>query len=347
MSSWNYASARPPGAAIDYREQQTINLLNVDNMNVYSTARIKNLVVTGAAEFLSIVAMRSTLSVQGATTLSTLTVTSWSHLSGPVICQSTLSVLGAASMGSLYVAGTTTLVNEVQMLSNVSIDGSLSISGDTNVFGEVVTLSQFRNSVGVIDPQIGDLKSSILSNGGNGWVLCDGRELNRNVYSTLWNAIGITFGVGDGVNTFNIPNVTGRVLGNVGNGHILGQTMGSDTISLTNANVPSHTHSGTTGSDGTHNHTMNDPGHSHTQTTVNDDFNNSGGSGPSFAADSAGSITWTNINSNTTGITINNGGAHTHTFTTDGGSGLIGSAFNVMQPTIFIGYTLMYTGIAN
>jgi hypothetical protein len=55
-----------------------------------------------------------------------------------------------------------------------------------------------------------------------------------------------------------------------------------------------------------------DPGHTHTQTTVNDDFNNTGtypetpeSSNPSFAKyDSAGSITWSNIDLSFTGISV-------------------------------------------
>jgi len=78
-----------------------------------------------------------------------------------------------------------------------------------------------------------------------------------------------------------------------------------------------HTHTGTTDSSGSHTHSITDPGHTHTQTTINDDFNSSGANPPGFAADSAGSRTWSNINSSTTGITINSGGSHTHTITSN------------------------------
>ena len=81
----------------------------------------------------------------------------------------------------------------------------------------------------------------------------------------------------------------------------------------------SHTHTGTTDNNGEHTHSINDPGHAHSQNTINDDFNNSGGSPPGFAADSAGSRIWNNINTAYTGITINNGGNHAHTFTSNTG----------------------------
>jgi len=78
-----------------------------------------------------------------------------------------------------------------------------------------------------------------------------------------------------------------------------------------------HTHTGTSDANGTHTHSIYDPGHTHTQTTINDDFNSSGGSPPGFVGDSAGSKTWTNINSSTTGISINSSGSHAHTFTSE------------------------------
>jgi microcystin-dependent protein len=107
--------------------------------------------------------------------------------------------------------------------------------------------------------------------------------------------------------------------------------------------MPSHIHTGTTASDGSHTHDISDPGHTHTQTTTNDDFNNSGTNPPGFSADSAGTRTWNNINSSTTGITILSAGSHTHTFTT--GSTGTGLAHNNMQPTLFIGNVFMFSGI--
>lgn len=41
-----------------------------------------------------------------------------------------------------------------------------------------------------------------------GWLLCDGREVSRTDYPTLFSTIGITYGAGDGVSTFNLPRLT-------------------------------------------------------------------------------------------------------------------------------------------
>lgn len=50
----------------------------------------------------------------------------------------------------------------------------------------------------------------------DGWVVCDGRALSRTVYEELFDAIGTTYGSGDGSTTFNIPDMRGRVATGVG-----------------------------------------------------------------------------------------------------------------------------------
>ena len=72
---------------------------------------------------------------------------------------------------------------------------------------------------------------------------------------TLFNLIGTTYG-GDGVTTFALPDLRGRVPIAQGQGpslqnYIIGQTGGSETVTLTVNQIPSHTHavdtSGVTG----------------------------------------------------------------------------------------------------
>lgn len=169
-----------------------------------------------------------------------------------------------------------------------------------------------------------------------GWLLCDGSAVSRTTYAALFAVVGTTYGVGNGSTTFNLPDLRGRfpLAAGAGTGltnRVLGASGGAETVTLTSSEMPAHTHTGTSASNGAHTHTgttdsggshthsVTDPGHTHTQTTVNDDFNNSGANPPGFTADSAGSRTWSNINSSTTGVSVNSGGSHTHTFTTDSG----------------------------
>jgi len=45
-----------------------------------------------------------------------------------------------------------------------------------------------------------------------GWLLCDGAAVSRTEYGTLFSAITIAWGGGDGVTTFNLPDLRGRFL---------------------------------------------------------------------------------------------------------------------------------------
>lgn len=42
---------------------------------------------------------------------------------------------------------------------------------------------------------------------GSNWMICDGRELSRTEYAALFAVLGVTWGIGDGVTTFNIPDL--------------------------------------------------------------------------------------------------------------------------------------------
>lgn len=40
-----------------------------------------------------------------------------------------------------------------------------------------------------------------------GWLLCDGQAVSRTAYPALFQVLGVTYGYGDGVNTFNVPDL--------------------------------------------------------------------------------------------------------------------------------------------
>ena len=92
-----------------------------------------------------------------------------------------------------------------------------------------------------------------------GFLLCDGSAVSRSTYATLFSAISTTYGAGDGSSTFNLPDLRGRVVAgqdDMGgssanrltdqtgglNGDTLGDTGGSETHTLTTAQLASHTH---------------------------------------------------------------------------------------------------------
>ena len=75
-----------------------------------------------------------------------------------------------------------------------------------------------------------------------GYLFCDGSAVSRTTYATLFAAIGITYGSGDGSTTFNVPDLSGRVVIGVSGTHALGSTGGSETVTLSASELPAHSH---------------------------------------------------------------------------------------------------------
>ena len=76
----------------------------------------------------------------------------------------------------------------------------------------------------------------------NGWLICDGSAISRETYSSLFNEIGTTFGEGDGETTFNIPDISGKVLIGYSETHPFLTTGGEEYHTLTDSEIPSHVH---------------------------------------------------------------------------------------------------------
>lgn len=78
------------------------------------------------------------------------------------------------------------------------------------------------------------------------WLICDGSAISRTDYSELFNAIGTTFGEGDGSTTFNLPNIKGRTIVGLDTDdtdfNTIGKVLGEKTHTLTVAEMPKHTH---------------------------------------------------------------------------------------------------------
>ncbi len=82
--------------------------------------------------------------------------------------------------------------------------------------------------------------------GGNfaprGWALCEGQLLPISQYEALFALLGTTYG-GDGQTTFGLPDLRGRVPVHPNDSTIrAGGKGGSETVTVTTSQLPSHTH---------------------------------------------------------------------------------------------------------
>jgi microcystin-dependent protein len=100
--------------------------------------------------------------------------------------------------------------------------------------------------VGGMEPFIGQIMLFAGNFAPRGWALCNGQLLAIAQYSALFSILGTTYG-GNGQTTFALPDLRGRAPIHFGQGpglsnYDLGQHGGAESVTLTPANLPPHTH---------------------------------------------------------------------------------------------------------
>ncbi|MFY1113097.1 MAG: tail fiber protein, partial [Methanosarcinaceae archaeon] len=96
------------------------------------------------------------------------------------------------------------------------------------------------------EPFIGEIRMFAGNFAPRGWAFCDGQLLPISQNTALFSILGTTYG-GDGRTTFGLPDLRGRVPVHAGSGPglstvRLGDTGGAETVTLSQAQMPSHNH---------------------------------------------------------------------------------------------------------
>jgi microcystin-dependent protein len=171
----------------------------------------------------------------------------------------------------------------------------------------------------------------------SGWLLCGGQEVSRETYADLYNVIGNIYGNGDGLTTFNLPDLRGRLVagrddmgGAPANrltegitGSSLGSIGGTESVLLGLDDIPVINATVSTG--GAHTHSV-----SYSSTP----FRLGGGSSGFLAP---GPI----VTIGTTNRTLTSAGSHSHTVTLNPGGG---QAHQNVQPVIVLN-AIIYCGV--
>ncbi len=190
----------------------------------------------------------------------------------------------------------TGIISQLQSINNVLLTNNASTS---------IPIGTITQYAGITEP--------------SNWLICDGRTLNTNIFSSLFDVIGYSYGGSN--DFFKLPDLRRRVpvgFSSFGTFDLIGDTGGAETHTLITSEIPSHTHF-------------------------------------EFSDNQSGSITSNLTNSNTpakaavaftstSNYSLNSTGASATVGLTSSTGG--GGSHNNLQPYIVINY-IIYTGITN
>ena len=96
------------------------------------------------------------------------------------------------------------------------------------------------------DPFVAEIRIFPFNFAPKGWAWCDGQLLPLSQNTALFSLLGTTYG-GNGKSNFALPDLQGRAPMQPGQGpglslHDLGETGGSETVTLLESEIPSHSH---------------------------------------------------------------------------------------------------------
>lgn len=97
-----------------------------------------------------------------------------------------------------------------------------------------------------MDPFVAEIRIFPFNFAPKGWAWCDGQLLPLSQNTALFSLLGTTYG-GNGKSNFALPDLQGRAPMHPGQGpglslHDLGETGGSETVSLLESEIPAHSH---------------------------------------------------------------------------------------------------------
>ena len=154
-------------------------------------------------------------------------------VTAPSITFDTQTTTGFYRSGSNQLAVALNNINPVTFTQsglqfNGSTSGTVTVVAPAVASGNTLTLPTTGTALSAMVP--GEVKWFAMSTAPTGFLKANGAAVSRTTYAALFSAIGTTYGVGDGSNTFNLPDLRGEFIRgwDDGRGVDSGRTFGSN-----------------------------------------------------------------------------------------------------------------------
>src|SRR5438046_3082521 len=113
-------------------------------------------------------------------------------------------------------------------------------------YGRAADTVSLLRRLRMADPFVAEIRIFPCNFAPKGWAWCDGQLLPLSQNTALFSLLGTTYG-GDGKSNFALPDTQGNAPMHPGQGpglslHDLGETGGSETVSLLESEIPAHSH---------------------------------------------------------------------------------------------------------
>jgi microcystin-dependent protein len=149
--------------------------------------------------------------------------------------------------GSTSMTGNTNTGNEPSPVGKTSGTTAVPVMQPYAVITYAIAVSGTYPSFAGSDPYLGEITMFPYLNGKvpNGYKVCNGSMLSISQFTPLFSLLGTTYG-GDGVATFQLPDLRGRIpmgagqLDGAGTNYSVGSKGGATTVTLTKSNMPNH-----------------------------------------------------------------------------------------------------------
>ncbi len=181
-------------------------------------------------------------------------------IGGKATFKNAVSVSGDTVInGSTVLAGTARLDSTVTVAGAATFQSTVTVKGDVHVSSKVCASAYYgsgSNLTGLPSMPTGAILPWSVTVAPSGYLTCDGTAVSRSTYAALFAVVSSLYGDGNGSSTFNVPDLRGKFLAGfdagtsvltsvtVGmiEGNVIGNSGGTQAVTLSVAQIPSHTH---------------------------------------------------------------------------------------------------------